>query len=315
MRHLISLADLTDEELCLLVDRGRHYANSVIPEPCLAGRVVGTYFTQTSTRTRSAFSVAALRLGAGLLTYQRGDLQTNTGETLADTGTVLGGMLDALVVRTSGGRAELDSLAAGTRMAVINAMAKEEHPTQALTDLATMGNQLGKVDGLRVLYLGEGNNSAAALALALSRFAGVELHLRTPPGYGLVDDVLATAKDIATAHGSLVDERDNMVDLPGDVDVIYTTRWQTTGTSKPTADWREIFQPFQVTERLWRNSPNAVFMHDLPAHRGEEVTAAVLDGPHSIAFEQARQKLHSAMAVLEWCLVTSTAGTDRMVAP
>ncbi|MFI7673443.1 ornithine carbamoyltransferase [Actinophytocola sp. NPDC049390] len=301
MRHLISLDDLTDEDLRAIVARAARLADDPRQAATsLAGEVVGIYFSKTSTRTRTAFSSGALRLGARIISYGPGDLQINTGETIEDTGRVLSTMLDALVVRTAGDPAELRAMADQKRMSVVNAMTADEHPTQALADLTTMVRRFGRVDGLRVLYLGEGNNSAAALALALTRFPGTELHLRTPPGYGLDPEVLARGQAHAARHGASLVERHDMTDLPT-ADVVYTTRWETTGTTKPDPDWRTVFAPFQVTREIWRTSPDAVFMHDLPAHRGEEVTAEVLDGQDSIAFAQAENKMYSAMAVLEWC--------------
>jgi ornithine carbamoyltransferase len=185
-------------------------------------------------------------------------------------------------------------------MAVVNAMSAAEHPTQALADLTTLAQHFGRIEGLRVLYIGEGNNTASALTLALARYAGTALYLRTPPGYGLEQRYLDRAAISAKATDAVVEERHDMADLP-EVDVVYTTRWQTTGTTKPTADWRETFAPFQVDASVMQQSKASVFMHDLPAHRGDEVTADVLDGPLSIAFDQAENKYHSARAVLEWC--------------
>jgi ornithine carbamoyltransferase len=193
-------------------------------------------------------------------------------------------------------------LAEQDRMSVVNAMTADEHPTQALADLGTMLATFGSVDGLRVLYLGEGNNTASALALTLARCSGARLWLRTPPGYGLPPEKLAAAQLAAAGHDARVEEHHDPHDLPDPVDVVYTTRWQTTGTAKADPDWRTRFEPFRVTTRLLDRYPDAVFMHDLPAHRGEEVDAAVLDGPRSIAFTQAEYKLYGAMAVLEWCL-------------
>ncbi|WP_347404855.1 ornithine carbamoyltransferase [Micromonospora sp. WMMD1102] len=302
VRHLISINDLTDEDLRSIVARGvRFRSGQARRERPLHGDVVGVYFRKTSTRTRTAFSSGALRLGAQIVGYGPDDLQLNTGETHADTGRVMSRMLDLLVARTAGDPAELRALADQDRMSVVNAMSADEHPTQALTDLTTMLDHFGRIDGLRVLYVGEGNNSAAALALALTRYAGTHLELRTPPGYGLTEEIVATASAQAARGTATIHRRHDMAELPGGFDVVYTTRWQTTGTSKPDPNWREIFAPFQVGKELWVGSPDAVFMHDLPAHRGEEVTAEVLDGPASIAFEQAENKLHSAMAVLEWC--------------
>ncbi|GAB1818982.1 ornithine carbamoyltransferase [Herbidospora sp. RD11066] len=303
-RNLLTLGDLPAPDLDHLVTRARTMAERLAARDpdltdTLRGRVAGIYFTRTSTRTRTAFSSAALRLGAGLISYGPGDLQVNTGETLEDTGRVLSGMLDLLVVRTAGPVADMAALA-HPGMAVVNAMSAEEHPTQALADLTTLHAHFGGVAGLRVLYVGEGNNTATALALALTRYPGAELHLRTPPGYGLPADTAQVAAIQAADTGAILTERHDMDDLPADVDVVYTTRWQTTGTTKPDPDWRRIFAPFRVDEHLMARYPDAVFLHDLPAHRGEEVTADVLDGPRSLAFTQAHHKLHSAMAVLEW---------------
>ena len=301
-RHVISIDDLTAADLDSIVSRGVAFADGTAgrTKP-LADAVAGVYFRRTSTRTRIAFSSAALRLGAQLITIGPDDLQTNTGETSEDTGRVLARMLDMLVARTCGDTAELRGWAAQSRMSVLNAMSAAEHPTQALADLTTLYRHFGRLKDLRILYVGEGNNTAAALALALSRVPGVELEFRTPPGYGLADDIKAKAIGQAARSGVRCAEYQHMDDLPSELDVIYTTRWRTTGTSKPDARWRTVFEPFQVTKELWEQSPKAIFMHDLPAHRGDEVTADVLDGPMSIAFDQAANKMYSAMAILEWC--------------
>ncbi|ASW55437.1 ornithine carbamoyltransferase [Plantactinospora sp. KBS50] len=300
-RHLISIDDLGDEDLRWIVRRGAEYSAGTAGDarPC-DGDVVGLLFRNTSTRTRTAFSAAALRLGGRLITYGGQDLQENTGETVGDTGEVLSRMLDVLVVRSAGGDAELRGYAVSHRMAVVNAMSASEHPTQALTDLTTLTRHFGSVEGLRVLYVGEGNNTASALCLALSRFAGTELHLRTPAGFGVDPYFLDRAATAAKANDARVAQRHDMAALP-QVDVVYTTRWQTTGTTKPVPNWRELFAPFQVDRGVLDRCGAGVFMHDLPAHRGEEVTAEVLDGPASIAFAQAENKYHSARAVLEWC--------------
>lgn len=204
--------------------------------------------------------------------------------------------------------AELRAFASQQRMAVVNAMSAAEHPTQALADLTTLQGRFGRIEGLRVLYVGEGNNTASALTLALSRYRNTTLHLRTPPGYGVEQRFLDRAAVDAKSSGATVDQRHDMTGLPT-VDVVYTTRWQTTGTAKADPDWRSVFAPFQVDEAVMAGSPDAVFMHDLPAHRGDEVTAEVLDGPTSIAYEQAENKYHSARAVLEWCAGGSRRGS------
>ncbi|MEE6259637.1 ornithine carbamoyltransferase [Plantactinospora sonchi] len=308
-RHLISISDLTDDDLHAIVRRGAELsAGTAEPSRALAGRIVGIYFRRTSTRTRTAFSSGALRLGGQIIAYGPDDLQIRTGETVEDTGRVFAGMLDLLVARTADSPSELRAYAGHGRMSVVNAMTSDEHPTQALTDLTTMLVHFGRLEGLRVRYVGEGNNTATALALALTRIPDTELDLRTPPGYGLPAGHLRAASDQARRYGARITERHDMAELSDGVDVVYTTRWQTTGSSKADPDWRQVFAPFQVDDAVLAASPKAVFMHDLPAHRGEEVTASVLDGPASIAFGQAENKMHSAMAVLEWC---ATGGRAR----
>lgn len=301
---MLGLTDLTAEEIEHIINRAVDIARdrgAVQRRQPLAGRVVGVYFRKTSTRTRTAFAVASLRLGAGLVTFGPGDLQENTGEAAIDTGRVLSGMIDALVVRTAAVEDELRSYADQEDMAVINAMSAREHPTQALADLTTLLIHRGSLAGVKVRYVGEGNNTAAALAFALARVPGATLHLNTPTGYGLAPDVWSEAAALAKSHGSSIVQYHDMTPCPG-ADAVYTTRWQTTGTTKTDPRWRAAFADFQVTQEVLDAQPGAVFMHDLPAHRGEEVTAEVLDGPRSIAFTQATHKLHSAMAVLEWCL-------------
>ncbi|QEU90387.1 ornithine carbamoyltransferase [Streptomyces kanamyceticus] len=301
---LFSLADLSVETVTRLAERSveLHRDRAAHDRP-LAGATVGVLFTKPSTRTRTAFTVAAVRLGAVPVTYGPGDLQLSTGEAIEDTGRVFGGMLDGLVARTAGPLAELRRLSRSGHLPVVNAMATEEHPSQGLCDLATLRLCLGDdLRGLRLLYVGEGNNTAAALALALAGIPGCEATFACPPGYGLPDDLVSAAGKRAARNGAVIDRRDSAADLPSGVDVVYTTRWQTTGTSKPDAAWRERFRAFHVDEEFMTRRPGALLLHDLPAHRGDEVTGAVLDGPRSVAWTQASMKLSSAMAVLEWAL-------------
>jgi ornithine carbamoyltransferase len=300
-RHLISIADLDRAQVDWIVRRALLHSQRDTHSPALAGRVVGLYFSLTSTRTRTAFAVGAMKLGANSIIYGPRDLQINTGETLQDTVKVLATMLDALVMRTDDDSASLQALAGNqTDMAIINAMSLDEHPTQALADLATMCHIYGNIDNLSVLYIGEGNSTASALALALAKYSGTRLYLRTPAGFGLSPAVSAALR--STAAPDYLDERHDIEDLPPHVDVIYTTRWHTTGTQKPEKDWRTAFAPFRVTSSLLRKYPSSIFMHDLPAHRGEDVDAEVIDGPQSVVYQQAAYKLFAAMGTLEWCL-------------
>ncbi|MGE7888618.1 ornithine carbamoyltransferase [Bacillus cereus] len=302
-KHIISLTDLKDNDLFDLVSRGVEFSTgNTNYKNILNNHIIGIYFRKTSTRTRTAFSTAALRMGSQIISYGPNDLQENTGETIDDTTQVLSRMLDGLVARTAGSPQEMRTFASQKRMSVINAMSSEEHPTQALTDLTTMLKHFGTISGLRVLYIGEGNNSAAALSLALPRYKNTELYLYTPNGYGLSKSILEQAQNYANKTGSRVIESHNLNTLPSDIDVVYTTRWETTGTTKPDLNWRNKFEGFTVNSEFMNIFPNAIFMHDLPAHRGDEVTAEIIDGSSSIVFEQSENKFYSALSVLEWCL-------------
>lgn len=306
-RHILSLVDIEATEISSLIEKTVEIANGErFAKQPLRGKTVGIYFRKTSTRTRTAFTVGASKLGATVVTYGPNDLQTNTGETLDDTARVLAGYLDGLVLRTAGSLDEMRTLAGQANMAIVNAMSDLEHPTQALADLAMMKRHFGKLHGLHILYLGEGNSTAAALALAVSKLAGMKLTLLTPEGYGIPDTLLQHALNFADHSGAQIAEYHTHDGLPQRVDVVYTTRWQTTGSTKPQMDWRESFRLFSVTKKLMERvsrPSGTVFMHDLPAVRDEEVTGEVLDGPQSIAFQQAHNKLFGAMAVLEWCLL------------
>lgn len=306
VRHLLTLVEIGERNLSRLVEdslaiAGGHVAGA---KP-LAGKVVGIYFRGTSTRTRTAFSVGAMRLGAGVIAYGPHDLQINTGESISDTARVLSGFLDVLVVRTNDSFAEMQAFASQDEMAVVNAMSENEHPTQAIADLVTIKEALGHLDGTHILYLGEGNNSAAALALAVALTPDMRLTLVTPEGYALPEAVLKAAASLARVRGSVIEQHHRVDRLPRGVDVVYTTRWQTMGVPKSDPHWLESFEPYRVTQELMdevSKPAGTIFLHDLPAVRGAEVVDEVLDGPQSLAFRQARHKMTSAMAVLSWCV-------------
>jgi ornithine carbamoyltransferase/carbamoyltransferase len=294
----LSLSDLPGGALARLAERACElYRDPLAHSRPLADRSIGVLFTKPSTRTRTAFTVATIRLGGHPVAYGPADLQTNTGESLADTARILGLMLDGLVVRTAGPLADMRQLARESGIPVVNAMASEEHPTQGVCDVATLRLHLGRDAGIRLLYVGEGNNTAAALAHAMAQLPDGRLTLLTPPGYGLPPDALdAAMRSGATARVRQVHTLDA---LPDEVDAVYTTRWQTTGSTKHDPGWREAFRDYYIDDAFMDRWPRALFMHDLPAHRGDEVAGSVLDGPRSIAWSQAQMKLASAMAVLE----------------
>jgi len=302
-RHLLSLTEIGPEDLSLLVDRALEFASEGVGVPPLTGKVVGIYFKRTSTRTRTAFTVGAIKLGATPIAYGPSDLQICTGETIEDTARVLANYLDALVIRTNDSIDEMRAFASQNDMAIVNAMSDTEHPTQAIADLVTIKEVFGRLHDVDVLYVGEGNNTASALAFAVALTPGMRLTLLTPEGYGLPSSVLEAARGLSP--DSVIEQHHDIARLRREFDVVYTTRWQTMGVAKPDKNWKGKFKPYSVTPQFMQRfskSERTIFMHDLPAVRGDDVVDEVLDGPQSVAFRQARHKMTSAMAVLTWCL-------------
>lgn len=302
-RHVLSILDLAPEEVVYLCRRALAIKHARTCPQTLRGRTVGVYFRKTSTRTRTGFMVGAGRLGATVVYFGPSELQTNTGETLEDTARTLAGYLDVLVMRTNESVEEMRTFASHPSMSVVNALSSDEHPTQALTDLTSILEHFGRLEGVSVLYCGEGNKTAAALALAMSRIPGMRLVLATPAGYGLDPQIFATAQSLAQAYGAAIEETHDMGGVQPGFDVVYTSRWQEMGVSKADPDWKTHFAPFRVTQALMDrvSHEGTVFMHDLPAVRNEDVDDEVLDGPRSLAWVQAQHKMFSAMAVMEWC--------------
>ena len=306
IRHVLSILDVSPDELMELVERAVAIAaNGGTTMWPLMGGTVGIYFRCSSTRTRTSFTVAAHRLGAETIHYGPNDLQLVTGESISDTARVLSGFLNALVIRTNQSISEMELFASQHRMPIINAMSENEHPTQAIADLVTIKETCGRLQDVGVLYVGEGNNTASALALAVALTPGMRLTLLTPEGYGLSSSVLEKVRGLSRESGSVIEQHHDISSVRDKFDVVYTTRWQTMGDPKSDSNWKEKFKPYSVTQEFMQRfskDGSTVFMHDLPAVRGDDVVDEVLDGPQSVAFRQARHKLTSAMAVLEWCM-------------
>lgn len=303
MRNLISLADLGPSDLEHLVARAVRLGRDGVREKTLTDRSVGIYFSKSSTRTRTSFWAAATRLGAHTITFGPDDLQLVTGETLEDTAKVLGQYLDALVVRTNGPVEEMRRLGSSSRLAVVNALSLFEHPTQAIADLTTLAEEFGSLAGRHVLCVGEGNSSGAALALAAALTPGLRLTLLCPAGYEVPKDVLETVDQLGAGR-ALVEQITSPSDVKGPVDAVYTSRWQTMGVPKADPRWLEAFEGFRIDGGFFDRvaAAHTVFLHDLPAVRGQEVTDDILDGAQSRAWRQAYHKMTAAMAVLEWCV-------------
>lgn len=304
-RPLLSLSDLAPGELTFLADLawkfGRDPGRFV---GLLAGKRVGLLFTAPSTRTRTSFWRAATTLGCHTIHYGPGDIQVSTGETWFDTGSVLATYLDAVVARTNGPQAELVEMATALP-ATVNALTHEEHPTQSIADLCALWEHFGASERLRIAYLGLVNNTARSLAQLVSLLDRMELDVYSPRGYGLSDAESAALN--RAAGRKAVRQFDRIPQKPDPVDAVYTCRWQSMGSVPDGASegWEAAFRPFAVTRdtlRRFGNGQEAVFLHDLPACRDQEVTSEVLDGERSLAARQVFHKTSAAAAALVWAL-------------
>lgn len=302
-RALLSLANLSAEDITEIGDIAFRYGRTSREfAGKLSGTRVGLIFTAPSTRTRVSFWSAALTLGCDVLHLGQSDLQVSTGETWGDTGTILAGYLDVVVARTNGPQREMAELAVHVP-ATINALTYEEHPTQAIADLCAMREHFGDVNGLRLAYLGEVNNTARALALLVCKLPFKSLDIYSPDGRGFSAEELDSLNAIRGAEA--VRQYHSAPASPESVDAVYTTRWNSMSEARQDDDWISQFAPFAVTKDMmsrFSGSTEAVFMHDLPAVRGQEVTSDVLDGASStsLVLRQAHHKESAAASALLW---------------
>ena len=299
-RDFLSVSDLDKSEIHTIlksIKKLRPVAPGGTPARILAGKVVGLLFEHPSTRTRVSFESAAMRLGADVLYMRPDELQLRRGEPIKDTARVLSGYLDALVYRTSD-HETLVELAKHANMPIINALSNIEHPTQALSDLATIEDAKGSLEGLKLAWVGDGNNVCHSLMLA-SATVGMNMSIATPPNYQPRAEIAQRANELAQKSGSKIWFTDYPTEAVEGADVLYTDVWTSMGQDKEQTRRLMDFEGFQINEELLSKAkPDAVVMHCLPAHRGQEITAEVLDGPKSIAWKQADYKFHGAKGIL-----------------
>jgi ornithine carbamoyltransferase len=272
-------------------------------DPHLFGNLFGgdtviTYFATPSTRTRLSFGSAIARLGGTPEVVGPAELQLGRGETIEDTARVISRYARAFVIRTHADD-DVRRFAAAATIPVINALTDLHHPCQALGDLLTLRRHFGSLAGLRVAYLGDGNNVAHSLLEACA-LAGVDLIVATPPAYEPDADILATAERLSTGSDCLVLAMHDPLLAVAGADAVYTDVWVSMGDDEDERAARaEALQPYQVNQAVMNEaSPHAVFMHCLPAHRGEEVAADVIDGPSSVVLDEAENRMHTAQALL-----------------
>jgi len=299
-RDFLSLHDFEPHEVASLVEDGLAWKQGTMPPAQarpLQGKSLALLFLKPSTRTRVAFEVATAALGGHPVCLQGGEMQLARGETIGDTGRVLSELVDAVVIRAFGHR-DVEELAAAASVPVVNALTDLLHPSQALADMITLRERFGRLAGLTVTYVGDGNNVCHSLCFAAAK-TGMRLRVASPEGYGPDAAVLdAACADAHVTGGRIEVTTDPRAAVLG-ADAVYTDTWVSMGFEAGADARRRSLEPYRVDGDLMRlAAPHAVFMHDLPAHRGEEVTDEVMDGPASVVFTQAGNRLHAAKAIL-----------------
>ena len=298
-RSLVADTDLTREEFQGLIETARDLKLKLRrgeAHAYLAGKTLAMIFQRPSTRTRVAFEVAMTHLGGHALNLSPNDLQLSRGETIEDTARVLGRYVDAIMARVAD-HDHIEKLAANAGVPVYNGLSDRYHPTQALADLLTLAEKLGPLAGRTLAFVGPGNNMLHSLLLAGATM-GMHVRAATPDGYGPDPEVVATARGIALRSGASIQLTADPAAAARDADAVYTDVIASMG-EQDTEARRAALRPYQVTGALMACArPQAIFMHCLPMHRGEEATAEVADGPQSVIFDQAENRLHVHKALL-----------------
>ena len=262
-----------------------------------AVKQLGMIFTKSSTRTRISFEVGMYQLGGHPMYLNANDMQLGRGESIYDTANVMSRFVDGIMIRTYAHQDVLDLAKYGT-VPVINALTDYLHPCQAMADLMTVYEHKGKLEGLKLAYVGDGNNVAHSLLYACAK-AGMHMSVATPAGYECAAEVVANAKDDAKETGSQIFITNDPAEVVANADVVCTDTWVSMGQEAEKAERRKIFADYQVnTELFGKAKDDAIFIHCLPAYRGYEVTEDVIDGPRSVIFDEAENRLHAQKAVL-----------------
>jgi len=299
-KDFLSVSDLDKSEIHTILKSTKKLkpvSPGGTPARILAGKVVGLLFEHPSTRTRVSFESAAMRLGADVLYMRPDELQLRRGEPIMDTARVLSGYLDALVYRTSD-HETLVELAKHANMPIINALSNIEHPTQAVSDLAAIEDAKGSLEKLKLAWVGDGNNVCHSLMLACAT-VGMNMSIATPLSYQPSAEIAQKANELAQKSGSKIWFTDYPTEAVEGADVLYTDVWVSMGQDKEQTQRLMDFEGFQINDELLSEAKSdAVVMHCLPAHRGQEISAEVLDGPRSIAWKQADYKFHGAKGIL-----------------
>jgi ornithine carbamoyltransferase len=298
-RHFLDLDLLPAEELRRIVELGAAFKGGRAPDgngKPLAGKALAMIFEKPSTRTRVSFEVGMRQLGGEAIVLERESSQLGRGETVADTARVLSRYVDVIMLRTTK-EEKLRELAEHATVPVINGLTDRTHPCQLMADVLTFEERRGAIAGRKIAWSGDGNNMATSWIHAAQRF-GFELHLACPAELRPPQDVV----DWARQKGARIVVTSDVEAAVSDADCVVTDTWISMG-DQDSSDRHNLLRAYQVDERLMRIAkPGAIFMHCLPAHRGEEVTPGVIDGPQSAVWDEAENRLHAQKGILYWCL-------------
>ncbi|MDS0475966.1 ornithine carbamoyltransferase [Natrinema sp. 1APR25-10V2] len=298
-RHFLDVDDLSETELFAVLDRADEYKRAVEAgedHADLSGQTLGMLFQKASTRTRVSFETGMTQLGGHAIFLGEDDIQLGRGEPLKDTSRALSRYVDAVMARVFK-HENVEVLAEYSSVPIVNGLTDDAHPCQTLADLQTIREHEDGFDGVSAAWIGDGNNVAQSFALGCA-LTDVDLTIATPEGYEVDEAVLERARDLGGDPTTTTDP----VDAVTDADVIYTDVWISMGQEDERDVRMNDFEGFQVCSDLLEHAPEASVMHCLPAHRGEEVTDAVIEGDRSIVFDQAENRLHAQKALLSWLL-------------
>jgi ornithine carbamoyltransferase len=297
IRHLLTLEELSNKELAKLLDLAAQIKKKPAKyKKALKGQSLGMIFEKSSTRTRVSFEVGMFQLGGHALFLSANDIQIGRGETIADTAKVLSRFVDGIMIRTFAHKI-VEELAQNATIPVINGLTDAHHPCQTLADLQTLQEHYGKLKGLQIVFVGDGNNVAHSLMIGAAK-TGAHFKLVCPKGYEPDASILKRAQNEAVKTGSRIEVTHTVSGSVKGADAVYTDVWTSMGQEAEKTKRLNDFKGFQVNEKLMAESPKAIFLHCLPAHRGEEVSAGVMDGECSVVFDQAENRLHAQKALL-----------------
>ncbi|OLO40644.1 ornithine carbamoyltransferase [Alkalihalophilus pseudofirmus] len=299
-KDFLTLLDFSSDEVFYLLElasKMKKEQKEGIISNVLQGKSLGMIFENASTRTRVSFEVGMTQLGGHALFLSPRDLQIGRGEPISDTARALSRYVDAIMIRTNS-HEKVEELANYSTVPVINALTDYYHPCQGLADLLTIYEHKGTFEGIKVVYVGDGNNVAHSLIIGAAK-VGMDISVASPSGYEVDPDIVQKAQEVAALTGSNITITNDPIEAVTDADIIYTDVWASMGYEAEQKDREAAFAPYQVNRELVSYAKDDyIFLHCLPAHRGEEVTADIIDSPHSVVFDEAENRLHVQKAVL-----------------